>query len=95
MSQIGTRVTCLLDDEADIRAVFSGVAGAAPLREVLARLDTRQQALIMGHAVPMPVVVRTRSYDVAFYESVARRAAAPEDTLARGRALLRGEEGEL
>jgi len=95
MSQIGTRVTCLLDDEADIRAVFSGVAGAAPLREVLARLDTRQQALIMGHAVPMPVVVRTRSYDVAFYESVARRAATPEDTLARGRALLRGKEEEL
>ena len=95
MSQIGTRVTCLLDDEADIRAVFSGVAGAAPLREVLARLDTRQQALIMGHAVPMPVVVRTRSYDVAFYESVGRRAAAPEETLARGRALLGREEGEL
>ncbi len=95
MSQIGTRVTCLLDDEADIRAVFSGVAGAAPLRGVLARLDPRQQALIMGHAVPMPVVVRTRSYDVAFYESVARRVDAPEETLARGRALLRGEEGEL
>ncbi len=100
MSQIGTRVTCLLDDEADIRAVFSGVAGAAPLREVLARLDTRQQALIMGHAVPMPVVVRTRSYDVAFYESVARRTVQagslhPEDPLARGRALLRGEGEEL
>ncbi len=95
MSQIGTRVTCLLDDEADIRAVFSGVAGAAPLREVLARLDTRQQALIMGHAVPMPVVVRTRPYDVTFYESVARRVAPPEETLARGRALLRGEDVEL
>ncbi|MFN3762787.1 MAG: ATP-binding protein [Anaerolineae bacterium] len=95
MSQIGTRVTCLLDDEADIRAVFSGVAGAAPLREVLARLDTRQQALIMGHAVPMPVVVRTRSYDAAFYESVARQGVPPEETLARGRALLRGEGEEL
>lgn len=94
MSQIGTRVTCLLDDEADIRAVFSGVAGAAPLREVLARLDTRQQALIMGHAVPMPVVVRTRSYDVAFYESVARRGTGA-DALERGRALLRGEGEEL
>jgi DNA helicase HerA-like ATPase len=58
MSQIGTRVTCLLDNEADIRAVFSGVSGANALREVLARLDTRQQALILGHAVPMPVVVR-------------------------------------
>ncbi len=30
MSQIGTRVTCLLDDESDIRAVFSGVSGGAP-----------------------------------------------------------------
>ena len=60
MSQIGTRVTCLLDDESDIRAVFSGVSGASELRNVLARLDTRQQALILGHAVPMPVVIRTR-----------------------------------
>jgi DNA helicase HerA-like ATPase len=70
MSQIGTRVTCLLDNEADIRAVFSGVSGAGALREVLARLDTRQQALILGHAVPMPVVVRTRDYDQAFYAAV-------------------------
>ncbi len=67
MSQIGTRVTCLLDNEADIRAVFSGVSGASALREVLARLDTRQQALVLGHAVPMPVVVRTRDYDQSFY----------------------------
>ena len=70
MSQIGTRVTCLLDNEADIRAVFSGVSGASALREVLARLDTRQQALILGHAVPMPVVVRTRDYDHHFYAAL-------------------------
>ena len=70
MSQIGTRVTCLLDNEADIRAVFSGVSGASALREVLARLDTRQQALILGHAVPMPVVVRTRDYDQRFYAAM-------------------------
>ena len=67
MSQIGTRVTCLLDNEADIRSVFSGVSGGGALREVLARLDTRQQALVLGHAVPMPVVVRTRDYDQNFY----------------------------
>ncbi len=67
MSQVGTRVTCLLDDEQDIRAVFSGISGAGELRQVLARLDTRQQALILGHCVPMPVVVRTRNYDSAFY----------------------------
>ncbi|MGD8794864.1 MAG: ATP-binding protein, partial [Anaerolineae bacterium] len=67
MSQIGTRVTALLDNEADIRAVFMGVSGAGELRQVLARLDTRQQALILGHAVPMPVVVQTRTYGPDLY----------------------------
>ncbi|HJW83530.1 MAG TPA: ATP-binding protein, partial [Anaerolineae bacterium] len=70
MSQIGTRVTCLLDDEQDIRAVFAGVSGAGELRQVLARLDTRQQALILGHAVPMPVVVKTREYGPELYAAV-------------------------
>ena len=68
MSQIGTRVTALLDEESDIRAVFSGLAGTAALREVLARLETRQQALILGHAVPMPIVVRTRDYQDLYGE---------------------------
>lgn len=92
MSQIGTRVTCLLDDEADIRAVFSGISGGATLREVLARLDTRQQALIMGHAVPMPVVVKTRTYGTAeFYAALGVQADQDsEETLERGRSLLRG-----
>ncbi|HZY41973.1 MAG TPA: ATP-binding protein [Anaerolineae bacterium] len=67
MSQIGTRVTCLLDDESDIRAVFSGVSGGAELRQVLARLDTQRQALILGHAVPMPVVIRTRDTTTSDY----------------------------
>jgi len=72
MSQIGTRVTALLDNERDINAVLTGISGAQSLREVLARLDTRQQAIIMGHAVPMPVVVKTRTYDQAFYEAITR-----------------------
>jgi DNA helicase HerA-like ATPase len=82
MSQIGTRLTCLLDNEADIRAVFSGVSGVSTLREVLARLDTRQQALILGHAVPMPVVVRTRDYDHSFYASIG----VPEEETLKERA---------
>ena len=73
MSQIGTRVTCLLDNESDIRAVFSGVSGASALREVLARLDTQQQALIMGHAVPMPVVIRTRDYGPELYAEISQQ----------------------
>lgn len=75
MSQIGTRVTALLDNERDINAVLNGVSGAGGLREVLARLDTKQQAIILGHAVPMPVVVKTRSYDTTFYESITPAAA--------------------
>jgi hypothetical protein len=94
MSQIGTRVTCLLDDEADIRAVFSGIGGASTLRQVLARLDTRQQALILGHAVPMPVVVKTRTYGTPeFYAALGVQGAeSPDEALARGRLLLRGDE---
>jgi hypothetical protein len=70
MSQIGTRVTALLDNERDINAVLNGISGAGGLREVLARLDTRQQAIIMGHAVPMPVVIRPRNYDEEFYAAL-------------------------
>ncbi len=70
MSQIGTRITCLLNDEKDIDAIFTGVSGAASLRSVLAKLDSKQQALILGHAVPMPVVVRTRAYDQKFYREI-------------------------
>ncbi len=93
MSQIGTRVTALLDNEADIRAVFTGVSGAGELRQVLARLDTRQQALILGHAVPMPVVVQTRPYGPDLYAEVGHvEGEALQDRLARNVALLRGEE---
>jgi DNA helicase HerA-like ATPase len=70
MSQIGTRVTALLDNERDINAVLTGISGASSLREVLARLETRQQAIILGHAVPMPVVIRTRDYDERFYQAM-------------------------
>jgi uncharacterized protein len=70
MSQIGTRITALLNDEKDIDAIFTGVSGAGSLRSVLAKLDSKQQALILGHAVPMPVVVRTRPYDENFYREI-------------------------
>lgn len=70
MSQVGTRVTALLDNERDINAVLMGISGASGLREVLARLETKQQAIIMGHAVPMPVVIKPRTYDAEFYASL-------------------------
>ena len=62
MSQLGTKITCLLDSERDIDSVLTGTSGSRKLRAVLARLEPRQQALIFGHALPMPVVARTRDY---------------------------------
>ncbi|MBA7469195.1 MAG: DUF87 domain-containing protein [Dehalococcoidia bacterium] len=62
MSQMGTKITCLLDNERDIDSVLAGVSGKGALKAVLSRLEPKQQALIFGHAVPMPVVIRTREY---------------------------------
>ena len=99
MSQLGTRLTCLLDNDRDIDAVLSGTAGSRQLRGVLARLEARQQALIFGHAVPMPVVVHTRDYGTA--ESYAQlttgvRPAAAEAVPGETREeRLQREIGEL
>ena len=65
MSQIGTKITCLLDNNRDIDSVLTGVPSKSELKSVLSKLESRQQALIFGHAVPMPVVVRTREYGSA------------------------------
>jgi len=65
MSQLGTKITCLLDNEKDIDAVLTGVAGKSELKAVLSKLESKQQALIFGHALPMPVVVRVREYGSA------------------------------
>jgi len=62
MSQLGTKITCLLDNERDIDSVLAGVSGKNELKTVLARLAPKQQALIFGHAVPMPVPIRTREW---------------------------------
>jgi DNA helicase HerA-like ATPase len=62
MSQLGTKITCLLDSERDIDSVLAGMSGKSALKSVLAKLASRQQALIFGHAVPMPVAFRPRDY---------------------------------
>ena len=74
MSQVGTRITALLNDEKDIDAIFTGVSGGQSLRSVLSKLDSKQQALLLGHAVPMPVVVQTRPYDSKFYKEIGDTA---------------------
>jgi DNA helicase HerA-like ATPase len=65
MSQMGTKITCLLDNEKDIDSVLAGVSGKSELKAVLSKLAPKQQALIFGHAVPMPVAFQPREYGSA------------------------------
>ncbi|TET75962.1 MAG: ATP-binding protein, partial [Dehalococcoidia bacterium] len=77
MSQIGTKATYLLDNEKDIDSVLMGVSGKSELKTVLSKLEAKQQALIFGHALPMPVVVKTREYGSAeSYKEFGFRDAA-------------------
>ncbi|MDO8491760.1 MAG: ATP-binding protein [Dehalococcoidia bacterium] len=68
MSQIGTRITYRLDNERDIDNVLTGVSNKGELKTVLAKLEPKQQSLIFGHAVPMPIVIRTRDYEKSYQE---------------------------
>ena len=92
LSQIGTRITCQLNDERDIDAIFTGVSGGSHLRTVLATLDSREQALVLGHAVPMPMMVRTRKYDPTFYAAIGGDDAAV--VLARARRYEESSGGD-
>jgi hypothetical protein len=70
MSQLGTRVSGWLGDENDISAVLSGLAGRDALRGMLARLQPKEEVLLLGWGVPMPILVRSRRYDDAFWQQL-------------------------
>ncbi len=71
ISQIGTKIVAQLNDEKDISSVLTGISNATNLRSILASLDSKKQALILGHAVAMPVVVQTREYNEEFYRAMS------------------------
>lgn len=71
ISQIGTKVIAQLSDEKDIAAILTGAAHSQTLKQVLSTLDSKRQALVIGHAVAMPIVIQTRMYDQEFYAAMA------------------------
>jgi len=80
MSQIGTKITFLLDNERDIDSVLAGVSGKSELKSVLAKLAAKRQALIFGHAVPMPVAFQPREYgSVESYKGFIPHEQAEKD----------------
>ena len=76
MSQLGTRVSGWLGDENDIAAVLSGLAGRDALRGMLARLQPKEEVLLLGWGVPMPILVRSRRYDQKFWGELLPKSNA-------------------
>ena len=70
MSQLGTRICGWLGDDLDIQAVLSGLAGRDALRGMLARLQPKEEVLLLGWGVPMPLPVRSRRYDETFWKEL-------------------------
>lgn len=75
MSQLGTRISGWLGDDDDIRAVLSGLAGRDALRGMLARLQPKEEVLLLGWGVPMPLPVRSRRYDDRFWVELLDKSA--------------------
>lgn len=86
LSQIGTRATLLLNDENDINAVFTGESSGNNLKSILSQLNPKQEVLMFGYAMPMPIVVKSRRYDTEFYKSVST-----EESLTKEEKIKRGE----
>ena len=63
LSQLGTKIIGPLTDQHDIDAVLTGVSDRSQMRNLLANLSPQQECLVLGHAVPMPILLRTRPYD--------------------------------
>lgn len=73
LSQLGTRITGLLTDPADIDAVLSGTGDRSALRAMLASLEPTRQCMVVGHAVPMPIILSTRQYGPELKELLKER----------------------
>ncbi|GAB4542157.1 MAG: DUF87 domain-containing protein [Anaerolineales bacterium] len=72
MSQLGTRICGWLGDDLDIQAALSGLAGRDALRGMLARLQPKEEVLLLGWGIPMPLPVRSRRYDDQFWKELLK-----------------------
>lgn len=80
MSQLGTRISGSLGDENDINAVLSGLPGRGGLRGMLAKLQPKEEVLMLGWGVPMPIPIRSRRYDQQFWVDLLGNERRPLST---------------
>ena len=50
--------------------MLSGLSGREALRGMLARLQPKEEVLLLGWGVPMPLPVKSRRYDDQFWKSL-------------------------
>lgn len=89
LSQIGTKFCLQLDAEADVEALLGGMSGRAGLKGIVATLESSRQALVFGHALPMPVVVQTPELTATYGAgaSLRQRLGAETAPASSGRGL--------
>lgn len=88
LSQVGTKIIAQLNDDRDIQAVLTGAPDSAGLKAVLTTLDSKKQVLVVGHAITMPIVIRTREYDEVFYKEIAPQHSPDNDVFTKKAEIL-------
>lgn len=79
MSQLGTRICGWLGDDDDVHAVLAGLAGRDALRGMLARLQPKEEVILLGWGVPMPLIIRSRRYDSQFWKELLGKIGGKTD----------------
>ncbi len=80
MSQLGTRISGWLGDEDDVHAVLSGLSGRDSLRGMLARLQPKEEVLLLGWGVPMPLPIKSRRYDDNFWSELLGAGSGKDES---------------
>jgi hypothetical protein len=79
MSQLGSRICGWLGDDDDVHAVLAGLAGRDALRGMLARLQPKEEVILLGWGVPMPLIIRSRRYDDTFWKDLLGKTGPKAD----------------
>jgi Predicted ATPase len=94
MSQIGTRISGWLGDEDDIHSALVGQPARETLKSILARLRAKEEILIFGWGVPMPLPISTRVYDDNFWLELLKGVKLPPVVMQGGTPSDQPVDGE-
>ncbi|HWS23682.1 MAG TPA: ATP-binding protein [Anaerolineales bacterium] len=70
LSQLGTRISGWLGDDDDVHAVLAGLANREAIKGMLARLQPKEEVILLGWGVPIPLPIRSRRYNQQFWKEL-------------------------